>query len=56
MCVDTSAMLRDLLSHPIIRAEHSHQPLLQDDSLRGRRTLYGLTAALSVRSSVSLAA
>ncbi|KAI3361349.1 hypothetical protein L3Q82_013530 [Scortum barcoo] len=35
MCVDTSALLRDLLSHPIIRVVHSHQPLLQDGSLKG---------------------
>lgn len=35
MCVDTSALLRDPLSHPIIWAVRPHQPLLQDDSLSG---------------------
>lgn len=55
MCVDTSALLRDPLSHPIIRAVHSHQPALQDGSLSGWRNLLRGSGGDHVRISVSVA-
>lgn len=56
MCVDTSALLRDHLSHPIIGGLHSHQPLPQDGSLSAGRGGGGKPGGGSrVRISVSVA-
>ncbi|CAB1438961.1 unnamed protein product [Pleuronectes platessa] len=49
MCVDTSASLGDLLSHPITGVVPSQQPPLQDGSLSGWRTFHGAALVLMHR-------
>lgn len=56
MCVDTSALLRDLLSHPIIGAVHPlHQPLLQDGLTKGVANFLRAVNGARVRIGVSVA-